>query len=169
MLIVQLVAAIHSSPQSQDGNSTAAAYFTIALVAAVVGLVVLIFTRTRTRRSSKQIRLIATGRGSCIASDRITVSGDRVGYMYRDASNDPIGSGWVFLSGNESQDYAEVPGNFAVYDVGTIANYDPDIIPFLDLPPGTRLERNALGHFQSEMSSGGKWYKPSGITTRVPK
>jgi hypothetical protein len=31
--------------------------------------------------------------------------------------------------------------NHAVYDVNTIANYDPDIIPFLDAPTGSAFER----------------------------
>ena len=67
--------------------------------------------------------------------------------MYRETPKNSIGSGWEFMSGDESQDYAAYPGNFAVYDIKTIASYDPDIVPFLDLPPGTRLGRNALGDF----------------------
>ena len=30
-----------------------------------------------------------------------------------------------------------------LYDVNTIANYDPEIIPFLDSPPGSAFERDA--------------------------
>ena len=33
------------------------------------------------------------------------------------------------------------PANHAVYDVNTIANYDPDIVPFLDAPAGSAFER----------------------------
>jgi hypothetical protein len=76
MPFVEWVAGIRTSSSSEDAE-----YFTIALVAAVLGLIVLIFTRTKTRPSSKQIRPLATGRGLCIKSDRITVSGNRVGYM----------------------------------------------------------------------------------------
>ena len=32
-----------------------------------------------------QIQQLAPGRGGCYASDRITVDGERVGYMYREA------------------------------------------------------------------------------------
>jgi hypothetical protein len=37
---------------------------------------------------------------------------------------------WLgFLSGLESQEYLDEPGNSALYNVNTIANYDPTIIP----------------------------------------
>ena len=51
MSIAECIAAIRTS-----SNSTTAEYLMIALVAAVLGLIVLIFTRTRKRRSSKQNR-----------------------------------------------------------------------------------------------------------------
>jgi hypothetical protein len=39
------------------------------------------------------------------------------------------------------------PANSAIYDINTIANYDPDIIPFLDSPTGSAFERGANGKF----------------------
>lgn len=37
----------------------------------------------------------------------------------------------------------------AIYDANTIANYDPDIIPFLNAPPGSALERrDGVGPFE---------------------
>jgi hypothetical protein len=40
------------------------------------------------------------------------------------------------------------PDHHAVYDVNTIANYDPEIIPFLDAPLGSTFEReNGTGMF----------------------
>ena len=45
------------------------------------------------------------------------------------------------MSGIESQEYMDDPVNHAVYDVNTIANYDPEIIPFLDAPFGSTFER----------------------------
>jgi len=88
-----------------------------------------------------QIRKLVSGLGGCIASDKITVGGSRVAYMTREASSRPGDSGWVFTSGTESQAYMDDPGNFEVYDVNTIANYDPDIIPFLQARPGSAFER----------------------------
>ena len=74
--------------------------------------------------SADQIRSLARGRGSCIASDHITVEGLPVGYMYREQGDSALDSGWRFFSGAESQQYADNPDNFALYDVNTIANYD---------------------------------------------
>ena len=99
---------------------------------------------------ASQIRSIARGRGSCIASDSITVSGKRVGYMYREQPDDAVDSGWRFFAGDESDDVIDDPSYFEVYDVNTIANYDPDIIPLLDAPFGTAWARNAAGEFEAE-------------------
>jgi hypothetical protein len=97
--------------------------------------------------SSEQIRPLATGRGGCFATDRITLDGLKVGFMYRATPDDAGDSGWRFFSGEESQDYVDDPRNLAIYDVNTIANYDPDIIPFLDAPAGTAFERAHPGSF----------------------
>jgi hypothetical protein len=34
-----------------------------------------------------------------------------------------------------------------IYDVNTIVNYDPDILPFLDFPVGSEIERGVDGAF----------------------
>jgi hypothetical protein len=96
------------------------------------------------RLSADQIRPLATGHGGCIASDRITVNGRPVGFMYREQTSRDLDSGWRFLAGDEDQVYMDEPDNHSVYDVNTIANYDPTIIPFLDAPHGSVFER-ALG------------------------
>jgi hypothetical protein len=88
-----------------------------------------------------QIRPLATNRGGAIASDRITVDGRPVGYMYRLAPHNPMDSGWFFLAGDEDQAYMDNTANHAVYDVNTIANYDPEIIPLLDAPIGSAFIR----------------------------
>jgi hypothetical protein len=87
------------------------------------------------------IRPVAKGYGACIATDRITVDGEPVGYMYREEAEDPVDSGWVFMAGTETQEYMDDPANSGVYDVNTVANYDPDIIQFLDAPVGSRFSR----------------------------
>ena len=93
--------------------------------------------------AASEIKALAEGRGSCIASDRITVAGLGVGFMYRESPDDDLDSGWRFFSGEESQEYADDPANFALYDVNTIANYDPDIIAHLDAPAFSAFERDA--------------------------
>jgi hypothetical protein len=98
-----------------------------------------------------EIRPLAPGRGGCFATDHITVDGHRVGYMYREPAEGGFDSGWRFFSGLESDEYANNPENVAVYDVNTIANYDPDIIPLLDAPPGSAFARDArTGEFVAE-------------------
>jgi|SRR5688572_1539871 len=88
-----------------------------------------------------QILRLIPNMGSCIASDRITVDGARIGYMYREQPDNDVDCGWRFLSGDESQEYADTPDNFAIYEVNTICNYDPAIIPLLDAPFGSAFGR----------------------------
>jgi hypothetical protein len=85
--------------------------------------------------------------GSCIASDMITVDGLPIGFMYREEKMDSIDSGWRFFSGLEGDEYINDPKNLMMYDVNTIANYDPYIIPYLKLKIGSELERNTDNTF----------------------
>lgn len=83
-----------------------------------------------------------------MATDMITVEGRKVAFMYREEPDNDIDSGWRFMSGHESPEYMDDADNHGVYDVNTVANYDPDIIPFLDSPPGSTFERqNGVGPF----------------------
>jgi hypothetical protein len=85
--------------------------------------------------------------GACMATDKITVEGLPVGFMYREEQMDALDNGWRFFSGTEDQDYVDNPNNSGIFNTNTIANYDPAIIPYLDLPEGTELERNEDGSF----------------------
>lgn len=91
--------------------------------------------------SAADIKQLVESMGGCIATNKITVEGELVDYMVREQSKTEIDSGWQFFSGTESQEYVDDPDNSAIYDVNTIANYDPAIIPYLRLPAGTQLER----------------------------
>ncbi|MCL2308822.1 MAG: DUF2185 domain-containing protein [Proteobacteria bacterium] len=93
------------------------------------------------RLSKEQIKPLAEGYGGCIASDMITVDGYPVRFMYREEPHNDLDSGWRFLSGYEDDAYMENSANHAVYEVNTIANYDPSIIPFLDAPEGSAFEK----------------------------
>ena len=92
-------------------------------------------------KAEDDIRRLATGYGSCLATDMITVYGSLVGYMYREESDSKIDSGWRFFAGTETDEYSNDPNNIEMYDVNTIANYDPAIIPHLTEPPGVALVR----------------------------
>jgi hypothetical protein len=92
--------------------------------------------------SAAEIKPLATGHGACFATDRITVDGRKVGFMYREAPDHEVDSGWRFLAGDESQDYMDDPDRHGVYDVNTIVNYDPEIVPQLAAPVGAAFERD---------------------------
>jgi hypothetical protein len=96
------------------------------------------------RLRADQIQDVARNRGGCIASDRITVDGEMVGYMYRERPRNDLDSGWRFLAGDESDLYMADADNHAVYDVNTIANYDPSIVVFLDAPEGAAFARDPV-------------------------
>lgn len=88
-----------------------------------------------------QIRRIIPSMGYCYATDRITVDGCAIGYMYREEPDDDSDSGWRFFAGDESQEYVDDATNTMLYDVNTIANYDQTIVRFLAAPPPCAFER----------------------------
>ncbi len=93
--------------------------------------------------TAADIKQLVQGQGSCLASDRITVEAHFVGFMYREPPDSTIDSGWRFFAGDETQAFADNPDNFEIYDVNTIANYDPKIIKFLQEPPYSAFERSS--------------------------
>ena len=93
------------------------------------------------RLGPRELRLIAPGHGACIATDKITVDGAPVRFMYREQAIHEADSGWRFLSGIESDAYMNDPSNHGFYDCNTIANFDPTIVPHLDAPIGSVFEK----------------------------
>jgi hypothetical protein len=86
------------------------------------------------------VRLIPHS-GGCLATDRITVDGCEVGYMYREDANREGDTGWRFFAGDESQDYINELSHSGVYEVNTIANYDPAILDYIDTPAPCAFEK----------------------------
>lgn len=95
-----------------------------------------------------EIAPVSLGRGGCTATDRITIDGAPVGWMYREAPVRKLDSGWRFFAGDEGEAYVADLQRHGVYDVNTIANYDPDILPFLDADVGSAFQRDSDGTFQ---------------------
>lgn len=87
-------------------------------------------------KPKEKIKQLIPNMGGCMATDRIMVDGAKVGYMYREKSKESWDSGWVFMAGDESQEYADDPSNWAFYEVNTVANYDDAILLYLNEPPG---------------------------------
>ena len=89
------------------------------------------------------------GPEGCLATDRITVNGCKISYMYRENPDEKYpDSGWRFLEGTEDEEYMNNPNNMGVYALNTICNYDPDIIPFLEAPYGSAFNRDKKGKFK---------------------
>ncbi len=77
--------------------------------------------------------------------------------MYREEPDFDVDSGWRFLAGVEPQEYLDDPDNMAVYDVNTIANYDPEIIPFLQALVGAAFEREEGSGSWSKSEANEEW------------
>ena len=91
------------------------------------------------------------GPSGCIATDKITVEGFKIGYMYREKPNPKYpDSGWRFFQGEESDEYIKDVRNSGIYDLNTICNYDPSIIPLLESPYGVCYYRDKMGTFRGE-------------------
>ena len=88
------------------------------------------------------------GADGCIATNRITVEGCKVGYCYREKPDGDWDSGWRFTAGDESEEYMDDPNNAGIYKLNTICNDDPDIIPLLNTPAPCAFERDENSVFQ---------------------
>ena len=88
------------------------------------------------------------GANGCIATNRITVEGCKVGYCYREKPDGDWDSGWRFTAGDESDAYMDDPNNSGIYGLNTICNDDPDIISLLKSPYNSAFERDENGMLQ---------------------
>jgi len=85
------------------------------------------------------------GPDRCLATDRILVDGEPVGYCYREAPHGDWDSGWRFTAGDESDDYMDDPACTGVYGLNYLANYDEDILAILQTPVPCAFARGAGG------------------------
>jgi hypothetical protein len=93
-------------------------------------------------KNIKEFQTLVVGMGCCYASDRITVDGLKVGYMYREEPDNEDDSGWRFFGGDESKKYTQNLSHFELHAVNSIANFDPEIIPHLHAPVNSAFERS---------------------------
>ena len=93
---------------------------------------------------TEEIKHLTDIKGGCIASNKITVDGEKVGYAYREEPDKsfPNDSGWRFLAGTEDDAYLENPINFNVFELNTICNYDEAVLPILESEIGTSFIRS---------------------------
>jgi len=90
---------------------------------------------------SDEIAPLVASSAWCIATDRIMVDGRPIGYMQRETPVAGGDSGWRFFAGDEDDEYMSNDDNHGVYDLNTVVNYDPSVIPFLDALPGSRFDK----------------------------
>ena len=93
------------------------------------------------RIKSEDLKPLVESAGWCMATDRIMVDGLPIGYMYRETPAAGGDSGWRFFAGDEDDAYMARDGNHGVYDLNTVANYDPAVIPHLGAAPGSRFDK----------------------------
>lgn len=77
-------------------------------------------TQKKYKLRAAEIIEIAPNRGACFATDRITIEGDKIGYMYCESPTQDIDSGWRFFAGDESDEYVNDPNNSSIYDINTM-------------------------------------------------
>lgn len=79
--------------------------------------------------------------GNGMATRKITEEGEPIDFMYRDEPEFEGDSGWRFLSGTESQAYADDPNNWVICDLKALSGNDKAIAPYINRPVGTALGR----------------------------
>ena len=88
------------------------------------------------------------GARHCRISKRIIKDGCAVGFCCREEpDSDDTGwdSGWYFEAGDEDEVYAGEDAEYGIYDLNTICNLYPELLPLLNSPYGTAFERNKSG------------------------
>ncbi len=110
----------------------------------------------RLARPQESLQHLYDGEGpqGCIATDRIMVDGQPVGYCCRRKpapGDEDWDSGWRFAAGDESRGDLDDPDRSGIYALNTLCNYDPDILPLLDSEPGVAWSRGSDGIFRPEL------------------
>jgi hypothetical protein len=82
--------------------------------------------------------------GYVIASNEVMVGGKSVGYLYRERPDNSKDSGWRLFSGEETQEYADDPSNFAMYNVSTVVERDSAIGECLGHDYPVAFERDSV-------------------------
>jgi hypothetical protein len=79
--------------------------------------------------------------GYIIASHEVMVDGKPIGYLYREEPDNEDDSGWRVFSGEETQEYADDPMNFSMYNASTVIKANPSITEFLGRDYPVTFER----------------------------
>ena len=91
----------------------------------------------------------------CFVTKRVLNEGYKVGYMYREESDEERDSGWRITSNTESDEYMDDSNNIAYVSLGAVLSRDDSIIEFLDHPEGSAFIRDAKTGVLSRVANGG--------------
>jgi hypothetical protein len=80
--------------------------------------------------------------GYVTVSNRVMRDGCRVGYLYREQPGSEGDSGWRVFAGDETQQYADDPNNFALYHATTLIALEPDLSSILTRGYPVAFERS---------------------------
>lgn len=69
--------------------------------------------------------------GYIIASHHVMKDGKPIRFMYREAPDNELDSGWRVFSGEETQAYADEASNFSMYNASTVVQQEPAIAELL--------------------------------------
>jgi len=94
--------------------------------------------------------IITKPMGYGLVTDRITVDGQPITYMYREIPDNKQDSGWRFFSGDEDDNYLDDENNISIMNINTIAHYDQSILPFLESDYDTAFAKDENGNFVQE-------------------
>lgn len=86
--------------------------------------------------------------GYITASHEVASKLRPVGYLYGELPNGPLDSGWRVFAGDETQEYADDPSNFSLYNASTIVEIDPSISSLLSATAPVTFMRSRNGRFQ---------------------
>lgn len=104
-------------------------------------------TQTHTYGNSYTEPILKVTLGYIIASHEVASKRRLIGYLYRESPNRPLDSGWRVFAGDETQEYADDPRNFSLYNASTILEIDPSIGVLLSLPAPVAFTRTPEGEF----------------------
>lgn len=85
-----------------------------------------------------------------LVSKKILDENYKVGYMVREEPYNDNDSGWLFMAGNEDEDYSNDSNNYKLEYAYNVYNLDPDIFNYLDKPIGKGFIRISSNKFEED-------------------
>ena len=92
--------------------------------------------------SFKNIDMKGKTFGYALAPKRLVEKRQKVRFMYREKPDNESDSGQRLFSSDETDEFVNDPENIGLYNIKTLSQIDPDIVPFLNNAAGTAFERD---------------------------